>query len=376
MQVHTFIAHSAADAITQIRETLGPDAVVLNVRRPPGEGLARLWQKPRIEVLAHVPEKPEPPLQAGVLAELREELAEIRQKVQGQELDRAATAFQPESLASNRMTPSVQPVAGHASIQPGGADLMASASNGGWRVGALLMNSGLLPLHAQWVVEQLRERYGDTPPASLGEEFALAQSLLSSRWQPLTHPTPGAHVFIGPPGAGKTTCLSKWLAHVALVESRPAAVWRLDGHVANTAESLSVFCEILGVPLERFQPDRPAPADGSLFIDLPGVNPTDAAAMASLRAQIDRLPNPQVHLVLNAAYETSLLLAQVRAFSVLPVADLLVTHLDEESRWGKIWNLVLGTNYTPRFLCAGQNIPGEFIEATPEVILARQFLRK
>ena len=52
MQVHTYLAESVADAVSQIRETLGPEAVVLNVRRLPAEGLARLWQKPRIEVLA------------------------------------------------------------------------------------------------------------------------------------------------------------------------------------------------------------------------------------------------------------------------------------------------------------------------------------
>ena len=56
MQVHTFLAESVADAVAQLRETLGPEAVVLNVRRLPVEGFARLWQKPRIEVLAHVPE--------------------------------------------------------------------------------------------------------------------------------------------------------------------------------------------------------------------------------------------------------------------------------------------------------------------------------
>src|SRR5437773_379892 len=71
MQVHTFIADSAADALAQIREALGPDAVVLNVRRPPVEGLARLWQKPLIEVLAAVPDRPPPPVQPDVLAELR-----------------------------------------------------------------------------------------------------------------------------------------------------------------------------------------------------------------------------------------------------------------------------------------------------------------
>jgi flagellar biosynthesis protein FlhF len=150
----------------------------------------------------------------------------------------------------------------------------------------------------------------------------------------------------------------------------------LDGQVANTAESLSVICEILGVPLERFQP-APAAADpGMLFIDLPGVNPADPVALATLAAQISQVPNAQVHLVLNGAYETSLLLAQVRAFAALPIADLIVTHLDEELRWGKLWNLVFGTNCRLRFLSAGQNIPGDFVEATPDRILERQFARK
>ena len=43
-------------AVAQIRARLGPDAVVLNVRPLPANGLARLWQKPMIEVLAHVPD--------------------------------------------------------------------------------------------------------------------------------------------------------------------------------------------------------------------------------------------------------------------------------------------------------------------------------
>jgi flagellar biosynthesis GTPase FlhF len=45
----------------------------------------------------------------------------------------------------------------------------------------------------------------------------------------------------------------------------------------------------------------------------------------------------------------------------------------EQTRWGKLWNLVLGTNFSIRFLSAGQNVPGEWTPATPEQILARQF---
>ena len=60
------------------------------------------------------------------------------------------------------------------------------------------------------------------------------------------------HVFIGPPGSGKTTALCKWLTLAALLEERAARVWRLDGATANTADFLAIHCEMLGVPLERF----------------------------------------------------------------------------------------------------------------------------
>jgi flagellar biosynthesis protein FlhF len=110
-----------------------------------------------------------------------------------------------------------------------------------------------------------------------------------------------------------------------------------------------------------------------LLIDLPGVNWNDAEALSQLGQQLKSLPDPRVHLVLNAAYESSLLLAQVRGFSSLPVSDVIFTHLDEELRWGKVWNVILGTNCSVGFLSAGQNIPGTWLKATPDQVLARQF---
>lgn len=382
MQVHTFIAESAADAIAQIRATLGPDAVVLNVRRPPVEGLARLWQKPRIEVLAHVPELPPTPAVAPeMFAALCEELREIRLKVdqaRPAEMAAATLPVAPEPEAEFPR-PALDPwpmSSDEIEFVAPAFPAMAGAGEG-WRIGALLENSGVLPVHAQRIVEELRSQHGDAPPVELAQEMELAAQQLAALWRPAPDQLAGTHVFIGAPGAGKTTALCKWLAQTALVEGRPAQVWRLDGHVANTAESLSVYAEILGVPLERFVPDAPElHADEVLFVDLPGVNLADTAALEQLAAQIARLPNPQVHLVLNAAYETSLLLAQARAFARLSVTDLIVTHLDEEPRWGKLWNLVLGTNCSLRFLSAGQNIPGDFVAAAPERILARQFPRK
>jgi flagellar biosynthesis protein FlhF len=366
VQVIPFIAESAQDAVAQIRARLGPEAVVVNVRQLPADGLARLWKSPRIEVLAY---KPEPEAQnpesgsrnADPLNALKQELQAIRQQLA------AANASAMIDAAGRR---------GGVSTGPKTGGSARSAGVPTWRVGEVLETSGLMPLHAQQVMERLQSSHGEIPPASLAEELVLARKALTGFWRHAADPGSGErapHVFVGPAGAGKTTCLCKWLAQARLIEGRSAHVWRLDAATANTAESLSVYCEILGVPNDRTWTGA-APLEAELnFIDLPGVDWRNAGAIREIKRLLDGFGHCRVHLVLNAAYEVSLLLAQARAFSGLPVEDLIVTHLDEEPRWGKIWNIVLGTNYPVRFLSAAQNVPGEFLAATPERILVRQF---
>ena len=361
LQVIPFIAESAADAVAQIRARLGPDAVVVNVRQLPADGLAKLWKSPRIEVLAYKPDAQVAASAPDPLSELKLELQAIRQQ-----------------LAAANVS-AVTDAAGRQAGRPAGQRAGGSARSAGvptWRVGEVLETSGLMPLHAQRVMEQLQSRHGEIPPASLAEEMVLARKALSGFWRNVAESpdqSRGPHVFVGPAAAGKTTCICKWLAQARLVEGRSAHVWRLDAETANTAEALSVYCEILGVPAERTWSGAEGLGADLNFIDLPGVDWRSSSALHEVKRMLDGFSPCRVHLVLNAAYEVPLLLAQARAFSVLPIDDLILTHLDEEPRWGKIWNVVLGTNYPVRFLSAAQNVPGDFLAATPERILARQF---
>ena len=179
------------------------------------------------------------------------------------------------------------------------------------------------------------------------------------------------HVFVGPPGSGKTTALCKWLTLAVLIEEKRAEVRRLDSEIANTAEFLGIHCEMLGVPVRRFWAG-PEPLTDFLLVDLPGVAVDDAAGLAALRAQLASLPSPRIHLVLNAACEMAVLLAQWRAFVACEPEDLIFTHLDEEQGRVKLWNFVFGTNCSLRFLGAGQKIPGEFRRAAPGLLFPQK----
>jgi flagellar biosynthesis protein FlhF len=287
MKVHSFICGSPAEALAQIHEQLGPDAVVLSVRPLPGNGLARLWQKGKgVEVLAGVVEAGKPP-------------------------------------APNDATPAQTAITSGLHFQLGSA-------------------ARVLP--------------------------------------PLYDGTSRPHVFIGPPGAGKTTLLCKWMTRCVLQERRGVKVWRLDGASGNTAEFLNVYCEMLGVTIERlWTPPRTVlrlgqgafgcsaaepndPAADLLLVDLPGVASSDGQAIQELKSQLACLPNPRLHFVLNAAYDLEILREQLRAFAEFNPEDVSLCHLDEQRRPAKVGAFLKGTNCSVRFLSTGQKVPGDFTQ--------------
>ncbi len=365
MNLIPFIADSAHDAVAQIRAQLGPDAVVVHVRPLPLKGLSRLWSRPKFEVLAHRPEAPSSRLD---LTSNEPALPDHHFTPASTETPGTLAGIHPhDSLLAGNFNPD----------DPNDLPGAQEDSPRSWRIGPVLERAGFLPLNAQRVVDQLIRRHGPVPPDSLVQEIALSRLALASLWRKPAQSldrTIRPHILIGAPGAGKSTCLCKWLAQTVLVENRPAQVWRLDGSSANRGDLVDVYAEILGVPTERvWRLDDPSADDVVRFIDLPGVDWQIPAAISSLARQLALYPSPQIHLVLNGAYDLPLLFAQIRAFAVLPLEDLIITHLDEETRWGKLWNLVLGTNCSLRYLAAGQNIPGDFLPATPDQILARQF---
>lgn len=230
----------------------------------------------------------------------------------------------------------------------------------------------LNPVVDAQVRKHLRELHGAWPPSDPDTATRFLIDYLGQRWRQAqfegSH-APHREIFVGPPASGKTTFLGKWLARTVLVEDRSVTVWRLNGRTANTAEGLSVLCQGLNVPVERSWSDDGRPAATPQFIDLPGADWRDAAALDELKVLLQTISHARVHLVLNAAYDIEVLLRQADRFRDLPLASLILTHLDEQPNRWKLWNLVLGTNLSISFLGAGQNVPGNLTAARAEMLL-------
>jgi flagellar biosynthesis protein FlhF len=332
MKYIAIVAENANAALAQIHAELGPDAVVVSVRKLPASGISRLWKhNGAIEVTAAVPET-EP--RKHTVPPGEDAYVPFGDKI---ETEPAAT------LVARR-----------------------------WKSINWLESLGLMPAFADELERRLATAHGGPPPMPIAEWSAVCAAL-AQFWRPARSPMEGTgrpHVFVGPAGAGKTTALCKWMTAAVLREEQKVHVWRLDGENANVAEFLTLHGEMIGVPVERFW-SEPVPMADLLFVDLPGVEPGNTQALTALRGRISALPSPHVHLVLNAAYETATLFEQFHAFAPFAPEDVIFTHLDEERRRVKLWNFVLGTNCSVSFLGGGQKIPGDFQRAESALLFPK-----
>jgi flagellar biosynthesis protein FlhF len=161
--------------------------------------------------------------------------------------------------------------------------------------------------------------------------------------------------------------LAKWATQETFLRQRPSRIWRLDADRPNTAEFLSLHGELLQVPVERvWDPDEQPPEDTLRLVDFPGVPADQPDSLEALARQVKDLGESEIHLVLNAAYDLGLLLRQAKAFSLLRLSGVILTHVDEADRWSKVWNIMLATQLPITYLSGGQDIPGDFHPAIPE----------
>ncbi len=355
---YKFVVRSTEEAVQTIRERLGENAKVLSVRQVKSGGFGGLFSRPNLEVVVQMPEAetnllPYPPEKNG--GSLADSVG-------------AASRYPDDAGMAARSTDyTLARAAAAMALRDVPTRLPELLKRSGFSE-AMLARLQAMPAFAAQEGQPLHHAI-----AEVGQ--ALRQIVQKRPVRPL----PSRVAFLGTPGVGRTTALCKWLAKEVFSRQRMARVLKAEFDRPNPAEGLAVFCEALGLTLDYFAPGQevdlagstPDEAGGSLYADLPGLslhNPADNAVLAKF---LDREKFDGRVLVLNAAYDSTLLRRAYAAGRDLGATHLVFTHLDELEHWGKLWDFLIEGELTPLFLATGPSLTGDCEEAMIDAVLRR-----
>jgi len=372
-----------ADVLRQVREMLGPDALIVSQRTVRREGrLFGRLARPVVEVTAAVDHAPDarpdggPPagdrvapddswkglhLARALVAPMEAELSSLRRSI-----DRLATETQVRT--SGLVADEIDEL--RRVVRALRAGTPPPATTGG-PLGSALHCAGLDAAHA----EHLAREATRLAPGDGGLPEALVHALaerLDDRMRPPRPHERTALLCVGPPGAGKTTTLVKLAARSAGA-ARPPALVTTDVHRAGGDACLRACARELDVPFEAA-----ASAEGlahsvrrferrSVLVDTTGRSRRDRDALPELRRLRDALGDrARVCLVLPATHKEIDLRAELGRYGELAPDELVLTKLDESAELGSLCNVLLDADTPPlTWIATGQRVPQDLHVADP-----------
>ncbi|MFN7937918.1 MAG: hypothetical protein U0R19_31605 [Bryobacteraceae bacterium] len=170
--------------------------------------------------------------------------------------------------------------------------------------------------------------------------------------------------LVGPPGAGKTSCLVKLAIRYGLPSRKPMLFVSLDNLRIGGGTALQYYAALVGASFVEAESGRNL---GQIleeyrhkywiWIDTPGSGPRETDVIEELSEFIRPIPEIDTHLVLSVAMKSSDLRVAVARFAPFAPKKLLFAHLDETCTYGGIFSAMVASGLPASFLASGQQIP-------------------
>lgn len=168
-------------------------------------------------------------------------------------------------------------------------------------------------------------------------------------------------VFVGPPGAGKTTTVAKVAARARALQGMRVGLVAADGYRVGAVEQLRIYASIIGCSftaattvgeLERALRARSEP----VLVDTAGRSPHDPVAR-ELFARLTNRSDVRMHLVLDAGQSVGQLSRVIDIYRDLRPDRIVVTKVDQIEWMGPLLGLLGDVQIPVSYVGSGQRVP-------------------
>jgi flagellar biosynthesis protein FlhF len=385
MNLQTFKAPTMAEALTQVKSSMGTDAVILHTRTFQTRAWLGLRRKEMVEITAG----------RGV------GIAERRRQA-------AASARNPSAPVPNYGRPGTVTRRQVESRPSGTRELLETPAATGAAMLSISQEVAALKTMVKDLVVQTRQRQAPNVPEELFELYLrltsngvaediaadvikdlqrqvrpehftqgdfvkdrlveLLEKLVTTTGPIVRGKRSGPHVvaLIGPTGVGKTTTLAKLAANLKLKERHRVGLITLDTYRIAAVDQLKRYADIIGSPLrvvsgaEELRDAVQAMSNCDfLLIDTAGRSPNDALKLNELKGILAAIDPDEVHLVLASTASQQCLELAVSRFGEVRTDKVIFTKLDEAANVGVLLNVVRKVNKSLSYLTTGQDVPDD-----------------
>jgi flagellar biosynthesis protein FlhF len=391
MKMKRYFAADSRQALRELRDDQGPDAVILSNRRVNGgvEIIAALdYDEAMINSSLGNPEALSGMSSAAgtSAAPLHDNQHEYRQYTDRHSSQATLSELKDgqgskeESLALNKIQDELK---GLRNIME--APLMQFAWGETGRVQPLyasllkqLMTLGLSSKLSQSIAKRIANQ-------GLDKQSWLESLKLLAKLVPINNDdilnNGGIVSLIGPTGVGKTTTIAKLAARFALKHGRRGiTLITTDNYRIGAHEQLRTYGRILGVPVHVAgdndelknlikEASEKSGENNLTLIDTAGVCQKDARLSEQLTTLNIREMDIKNYLVLSATGQMNLQDDVIRAFSKLKLQGCMLTKIDEAASLGEIISVLIQHELPLHFVCNGQKVPDDLHQARGKLLV-------
>jgi len=393
MKMKRYFAADARQALRELREDQGPDAVILSNRRVKGgvEIIAALdYEDSMVNSSLGNPEQLSTSERGGVSitdmhSEMTSEVMALNNEVPysstpASQNARSSHASKPESMALDKIQDELK---GLRDIME--APLMQFAWGETDRVQPLyasllkqLMTLGLSSKLSKSIAKKIANQ-------GLNKHSWLESLKFLSKLVPISDDNVlnngGIISLIGPTGVGKTTTIAKLAARFALKHGRRGiTLITTDNYRIGAHEQLRTYGRILGVPVHVAsdneelksllkEANEKTAEHKLILIDTAGICQKDTRLTEQLATLNIRNMDIKNYLVLSATGQMNLQDSVIRAFSQLSLQGCILTKIDEAASLGEIISVLIQHELPLHFVCNGQKVPDDLHQARGKLLV-------